>query len=835
MASPGAEATVAATTTARLETWLADRLHGRDQAVPYHLSPDWGALMATIYDDYDVLEARRQHENTPRLPWQDAVERERRFTDAELARPPSSPSDDEWPLAPLAVHLSRYLGRPDPDPERRLWGWAAAVADWAELRNLYHSDTSFAASLSRPQAASLALLEAWWTAAYCDPSLPAAAKSFIDARVAVETRDDPLEARKASGPETMTDASLYHSSCFGLFLSEMHPRTWYPHVPSSVKNLQIVRRLTASQCLLQRIAYTAIARNPSDTSPPYPGRIDWSAAPTALDSADLAVGPYHLWDTQERRTITVSDLPSRPPYLCVSHTWGRWRTRTDAPVPGVPWPVPENKLYDVRSLPDKLPRLGSRYVWLDLFCIPQDRGERARLEIANQASIFRGATHCVAWLHDVESWHGVRAALEWLGLRYLLATSTRDANLIKASLADAVAAASVRAELISRIEGHDGSTGDVAGVEPCTWFSSLWTLQECALCPDLELCSRTWELLTDRWGAPVPLRSLMDFANDVKLYLWNEAPADVPLSDDLAYRRALMARPAPDFGAGRNDPSYPPAVRDLLDVQGITGLDNALSTASPMAVLVNANLRQCSSRNRAPAVMSALGVTGWYRDNLAAGLEPSVFVHDMYPLEFLREAAAALGAPFYDTMSRVPPRRRPVRPLLAIWLRRLCEGTMLPVARDPGWGGRVTMSPSLSSVVREDHPSVATWIINGDGSVSVRQAGVVMTSRDTPEASGPPKRAWVDCATAMEVDHPPFYFSFQDNVDDMLDLLKVLTLWWRRLYAVALYKSGETVHGVILEEIAWGAWDRRYLTKIGRFSISRGEMPPVSDVNWEIM
>ncbi|KAH6685404.1 hypothetical protein F5X68DRAFT_241584 [Plectosphaerella plurivora] len=826
-------------TSTALQTWLTHRLHSRDQAIPYPLSPTWRTLMTTIYSEYDTLEFQRQLENLPRLPWQDAVERERRFTDTELSRSPSSPSPDEWPLAPLGVHLSRHLSRPDPDPERRIWGWAAAAFDWDEIRRLYHSnDTSFMTTLSRPQAASLALLDAWWTAAYCDPAFPAAVKAFLKARILVETRDDPLEAREAFGAETMTDVSLYHSSCFGLFLAEMHPRTWYPHVPSSVKNIQIVRRLTASQCLLQRIAFTALSEKPSPslTSSPlaaYPQRINWSAAPTALDSADLAITPYHLWDTQTHTTITVSSLPSCPPYLCISHTWGRWRTRTDAPVPGVPWLVPENKLYDVRALPDQLPKLGSRYIWLDLLCIPQDRGDRARLEIANQASIFRGATHCVAWLHDVESWHGVRAALEWLGLRYLLATTTRDVDLINSSLIDAAAAASVPAELISRADGYDGSDGIVEGVEPCTWFSSLWTLQECALCPDLELCSRTWELLTDSWGAPVPLRSLMDFTNDVKIYLWNERP-DVPLSDDLAYRRALMARPAPDWGSGRNDPSYPSAVKDILDVQGITGLDNVLGAASPMAVLVNANLRQCSSRNRAPAVMSALGVTDWYRDNIAAKREPSVFVHDMYPLEFLREAAAKLGAPFYDTMSRISPRRKPVRPLLAIWLRRLCEGTMLPVARNPGWAGRVAMSPSLSSAVQKDHPSVPSWVINGDGSVSLRQAGIIMTSRDAPAAGGP-TRAWVDCATAMAVDYAPFYFSFQDTVDDMLDLLKMMTLWWRRLYAVALYKAGETVNGVILEEIAWGAWDRRYLTKIGRFSITRGEMPPASHVNWEIM
>jgi hypothetical protein len=44
---------------------------------------------------------------------------------------------------------------------------------------------------------------------------------------------------------------------------------------------------------------------------------------------------------------------------------------------------------------------GTRYVWFDLFCIPQEGGEIMAREIARQALIFRNAKVAVAWLNDI--------------------------------------------------------------------------------------------------------------------------------------------------------------------------------------------------------------------------------------------------------------------------------------------------------------------------------------------------------------------------------------------------------------------------------------------------
>jgi hypothetical protein len=64
----------------------------------------------------------------------------------------------------------------------------------------------------------------------------------------------------------------------------------------------------------------------------------------------------------------------------------------------VPWPVPMNELFEVKELPGMLKRLAFtwpclEYVWIDLFCIPQEGAdpefdEINHVEIAKQAQIF---------------------------------------------------------------------------------------------------------------------------------------------------------------------------------------------------------------------------------------------------------------------------------------------------------------------------------------------------------------------------------------------------------------------------------------------------------------
>lgn len=70
--------------------------------------------------------------------------------------------------------------------------------------------------------------------------------------------------------------------------------------------------------------------------------------------------PYFLWDKTNRCTVRVQDLPKKPAYTTVSHTWGRWERRVGDKViktyvPGLDdWEVPENTIFDVKQLPSLL-------------------------------------------------------------------------------------------------------------------------------------------------------------------------------------------------------------------------------------------------------------------------------------------------------------------------------------------------------------------------------------------------------------------------------------------------------------------------------------------------
>ncbi|RDW62520.1 hypothetical protein BP5796_10822 [Coleophoma crateriformis] len=136
--------------------------------------------------------------------------------------------------------------------------------------------------------------------------------------------------------------------------------------------------------------------------------------------------------------VTFSEIE----YTYVSHTWGRFRKPgPGAKVQNCRWAVPHNNQFDVESLPEilysvwKAGKLTTRYLWLDLLCIPQsdtfDRDiELAQVaddEIDRQARIFRNATSCVCWLHDdaISSWKATQKTIRWCAVDWLRKTTIK--------------------------------------------------------------------------------------------------------------------------------------------------------------------------------------------------------------------------------------------------------------------------------------------------------------------------------------------------------------------------------------------------------------------------
>ncbi|KAH6669184.1 hypothetical protein F5X68DRAFT_52018 [Plectosphaerella plurivora] len=822
---------VAALLRWRWEGYFTDELD-----VLYHYSPAWRKRVLELWKEYEALERRQRVLFLPRFEWQDPTEDLRDMDLRDAARPINPDlTKSHYPTIPLCIHLNIHLGREDPDSDRRLYPWGAALADWETIRTLYRKNAEYAYSLSVSQERSLLLLDEWWTSAYHDAKLLEATRAFLEERKDEEDVEDPTVHLNDYAADTLTNTSLYHAACFELFIQELHPRAWRPYQgESTVETLQAMRVAVSETALYQRMAYATL--NPGAAvdkqATPYPRRID--RRPDILlggdERAAVTRKPYYLWDCKQNATLEVHTLPVCPEYVCISHTWGRWRTRTSTPIPGVPWLVPENTLHDVRDLPERLQDLNFRYIWLDLFCIPQDRGDRSKEEIANQASIFKGSHHCIAWLHDITSWHGTVAALNWLGLKHTQMTSKTLPDDMEARVSAAAAAATAPAELWEREKwAHVNNNGDVytAYGEPCSWFSSLWTLQELTLCPDMELYSRGWQRLEDGRGTGIPLRCLALFVNHASVYLGRSPLEDQPFSNPGEWR-TKMSNKRPDLLPSLRVPEVPIGALDLIDVISVTNLANVLRSSRSMDVLMTANLRQCSSKNRAPAIMSALGVTEWYIRSLGTenqkDIEPPELVFDMYPLGFLAETAQKLGAFFWDTGSDLP-REGPGNDI-----ESMRQASMLPVSQRPGFLGRVLTTPSQGFIYYDDDPSVATWQINGNGSVSIGSAAVlVRTGSEAPEGT---IRGTISCSDS---DFDQVFAEDYGRVDDLHAALEDLVVATDRpILGVTLYKAGRDVYGILLEELARRE-GKTYLIKIGSFRVFDGELPEAEEVNWEVI
>src|SRR5262249_10645447 len=204
--------------------------------------------------------------------------------------------------------------------------------------------------------------------------------------------------------------------------------------------------------------------------------------------------PYYLWDIEAQRPVGVKDLPEAPAYTIVSHTWGRWRVPSTQPnakvaISGVPWLVPRNTRFDVEALPDVLASRAAvfaptKFIWFDLFCIPQDRSAIAIAEIARQATIFGAAERAICWLNTIEDWRGLRSSMQWLTLTYY-SHSQREGEVkanIDREISDLSEALTKPTGLFDAFTQHAPEYEAIAiGDNPCGWFTSLWTLQEVCL------------------------------------------------------------------------------------------------------------------------------------------------------------------------------------------------------------------------------------------------------------------------------------------------------------------------------------------------------------------
>lgn len=536
--------------------------------------------------------------------------------------------------------------------------------------------------------------------------------------------------------------------------------------------------------------------------------------------------PYYLWDIEQKCTVRTDKLSGEVEYVAISHTWGRWIKDGLPPtqVDGViNWTIPENSKFEVRELPKILASfpVSTRYIWFDLVCIPQnptdpDLLEISRREIGRQAKIFRCAKFAVAWLNDIDSWRGLSGAIRRMSIQYLQEGSEEE--IPKPILELAMEDGDLPLELFDTTLAHATAPEDSIN----GWFSSLWTLQEVCLRPDMRFCNKNWEILGfGKMGETVvgmdDLIALAAGGNFNSVSQSMDQNSLEPLDPS-----ELQSRRPVDRSLARSKATE--ALWELLD---LSGLDYLLD-ASRATILMLGNQRHCKE-NRAEAIMSAIGVTHWYSHS--ARQKESALVCggslDQYPLSFVREAAEKIGANFYASS----PSEGNLLEMLVLSLvigdrPRKAVGSMLPFT-----SGLLSRAPNFAEgLTGGDHPAVSTWMILSDGSVEMSEVGIVSyTGQDRSMNRN------LTCTLIAPDLASPASLIVDKQIGMDLDVWVDSFIPTTRNFAICLHHGLGIVDGILLKQVS-----PTELVKVGTYVISKTNayqtlVPTTHKVKWRVL
>jgi hypothetical protein len=760
------------------------------------------------------------------------------------------------------------------------------------------SDPTFSDGLSGSQHNSFRLLSEWWMGSIQEDFLSQAAQRAL--RNAGDSSNAHSQYLDVDRKLARLTESTYHKEMFMLFqlefVHEMRLLQTREH-KTFLGFVQGQRERCAQYASLQRVAHSflrnevtvaerhsasfgvgpaplrEIPLSPSLLSQNIPACIESCPWLRIRESAERL--PYYLWDVMQKKTVKTEDLQSKVTYVCVSHTWGRYREKEKPAikVPGVPWMIPRNSKFEVDTLPEQLvTAFGTGYVWFDLLCIPQDRSERALIEISRQAAIFGNAVSVVAWLNDALSWNGLRTVAKWLSLFYLHTSVAVDGgyyNVLELPEDsdefddDAIELYLWDPEYLpgQTQEGQDNA--DIAA--PVPWFTSLWTLQETCLRPDMVLCNRNWEPLKAGPQTVIPLDHVVALNNYVARGTYRKGLPKEEVNIELgSYRKALSTGEGSVQAAGAVDPTSVqrvqysagslkelgavepdllPGCMDLSTLLTDTCMSD-LNWVSPAAVFTFGQLRQCSE-SRAEAIMSVVGAVDWYKSYLSLhGTAPpeNDLVLGLYPATFLNEAVAQVGPTFFTA---IPTDLRYLLDAVSVnndsWELNSEAGhvgSMLPFTKSPTY----LVPPQKYSFGAYNHPSVQHWQISQDASVCISKAGIVTPQQLENEPSGEPDMIIVPLPD--EYDNLSLDSEIETVDGDLREWLQTFSgPTDSPNYAVCLYQQiylnreipGPMV-GLLLKQVK--ADDKRItLVKIGQFftkSASAWDITTV-DVDWVVL
>jgi hypothetical protein len=630
--------------------------------------------------------------------------------------------------------------------------WQAGLLAWTMLQQLLAEEwklEQFLEFLSEDERHSFRVLYEWSTAAYCEPS--------ISLHPMIETVFAPEAWNRDSRPR-------YQFNMQRLFRQEIVDAIDFPPNEIYFSRLPFYRREAIVRAHIQEKSFDVL--NGFDAVPtsgdsqstfdkpvaPAP-KLHIIAAPSnkqepAEHSRSL---PYFLWDREAQRTVEVAEVGGYVAYTVISHTWGRWAKQNEPAtgIDGVPWPIPQNTRFEVLTLPQRLAECPctTPYVWIDLFCIPQ--GERltseiAQQEIGRQGEIFSSADQVFMWLTDLED--------RFQSLPHVIEIMLLDTLQVESRSLKSNVACEQRKRLETELTTCDFDLYKLIESSPIgervlnSWFTSLWTLQEVWLRPDMTLNTLHWKPVNLSSGWEPDLLSIVAI-----IRCW---------VDECNRNRTRQGAKVTSHAGER-----------LLQVSGMNGgpliaADTWLRVTSltslldptPLQILAMASLRQCTSR-RAEAIMSAIGTTNWF-SHIPYNRHEQNLVLGRYNLAFLEEVIAIDPHSFYCRSRKLPGEIGLTVPYSAEGARRVAEravqettprefrdldptrvGSLLPFDEHGGmWSFDKNVVGSIG------HDTVLSWKVELSAHIQIPKA-CVLTSNRLPGIAPLPTEVDFSCFT----------------------------------------------------------------------------------------
>ncbi|KAG7133919.1 Heterokaryon incompatibility protein 6 like [Verticillium longisporum] len=209
----------------------------------------------------------------------------------------------------------------------------------------------------------------------------------------------------------------------------------------------------------------------------------------------LVLHPHHGKPESPIECVATSVLLSESPvYEALSYVWGTQTTLTNVFVSGAPVAVTQNLETALRKprLPDR-----DRCLWIDQLCIDQDDPKEKAIQVRLMRTIYSKCTRCIVWLGEIPhplSHEDADAAIDII--RYMAAVYEAGTEegvhypptlLAKPRFNEAV-------QYLRFFTRQDNA-----------WWTRVWTLQEVALPPSVDLL---WGSICVSWDVILKAKNL---------------------------------------------------------------------------------------------------------------------------------------------------------------------------------------------------------------------------------------------------------------------------------------------------------------------------------------